>query len=205
MSKEEIKKEDTKQDERKKTPLDLLRPSDIRVQSAIAPFSDSALSDFGYKDRKELTEHMFLTMTAWGGLGLTASQVGLPYNMFVMGNHPFLEAGKKYACFNPKIVKESEETIMMKEGCLTFPYLFLNIKRAKECTLEYEDEEGKKQTVELKGMMARCALHEYDHTLGRLFIERVSKFKLNIAKEKAHKLARKDRQYAEKLQKENKR
>ena len=105
--------------------LKLIPPNDPRVQTAIAPFKDDMLKEHDFKDRKELTESMFECMKKFQGIGLTCNQVGLPFNMFVLGDHPQLENGLKMACFNPMIISSSEETTVMKEGCLTFPFLFL--------------------------------------------------------------------------------
>ena len=67
--------------------LKLIPPTDPRVQTAIAPFTDDMLKEHGFKDRKELTESMFECMKKCHGIGLTANQVGLPFNLF---NLPFL-------------------------------------------------------------------------------------------------------------------
>ena len=167
--------------------LKLIPPRHPRVQSAIAPFNDDMLKDEGFKDRKELTETMFSTMKKYGGIGLTCNQVGLPFNMFVLGDHIQLEKGLKMACFNPMIISSSEETNMMKEGCLTFPFVFLNIKRPRKVVVKYEDENGDLQEGHLDGMISRIFQHEYDHTQGRVFTERASKLKLDMAYKKAEK------------------
>ena len=167
--------------------LKLIPPRDPRVQSAIAPFNDDMLKDEGFKDRKELTEAMFSTMKKYGGIGLTCNQVGLPFNMFVLGDHIQLEKGLKMACFNPMIISSSEETNMMKEGCLTFPFVFLNIKRPRKVVVKYEDENGDLQEGHLDGMISRIFQHEYDHTQGRVFTERASKLKLDMPYKKAEK------------------
>ena len=96
--------------------------------------------------------------------------------------------GKAIAMYNPMIISSSVENLMMKEGCLTYPFLFLNIKRPRKCVFKYEDSEGKLQEAHLDGMMSRICQHEYDHILGRNFVEHVSKFKLKRAEEKAKKL-----------------
>jgi len=101
--------------------LKLIPPTDPRVQCAIAPFSDDMLKDEGFKDRKELSDKMFDTMKKYGGIGLSANQVGLPFNMFVLGDHPDVEKNLKMTCFNPMIISSSVEEETMKEGCLTFP------------------------------------------------------------------------------------
>ena len=168
--------------------LKLIPPTDPRVQSAIAPFNDDMLKDEGFKDRKELSEKMFETMNKYNGLGLTCNQVGLPFNMFVLGDHPQLENGLKMACFNPMIISSSEETVVMKEGCLTFPFVFLSISRPRKVVVKYEDENGALQEGHLDGMFSRIFQHEYDHTMGLNFTDKVSKFKLKRAYDKAEKM-----------------
>jgi peptide deformylase len=167
--------------------LILIPPTDPRVQTAVAPFTDDMLKEHGFKDRKELTNTMFDTMFKYGGLGLSANQVGLPFNMFVFGGHPQLEQGKKVAVFNPIIISSSKEEVLMKEGCLTFPFLFLSLKRPRKVVAKFEDEDGVLKEAHLDGMMSRIFQHEYEHMLGRLFTERASKLKLQLAYEKAQK------------------
>ena len=167
--------------------LKLIPPSDVRVQSAIAPFQDDMLKEHDFKDRKELSESMFATMKKYGGVGLTCNQVGLPFNMFVLGDHIGLENGLKMACFNPMIISASEEVVAMKEGCLTFPFVWLTISRPRKVVVKYTDEKGDLQEGHLDGMISRIFQHEYDHMLGRTFTEYASKMKLDMAYKKAEK------------------
>ena len=171
--------------------LKLIPPTDPRVNNAIAPFVDDMLKDEDIKDRQELSDAMFESMSKYGGIGLSANQVGLPFNMFVIGGHPSIEKGLKMTCFNPMIVSASEETVRMKEGCLTFPFIFLDIERPRKVVVKYTDEKGDLQEAHLDGMMRRIFQHEYDHMLGRNFTERVSKFKLKRAMEKRDKMLKK--------------
>ena len=171
--------------------LKLIPPSDPRVQSAVAPFNNDMLKDEGYKDRKELSESMFDTMKKYGGIGLSANQVGLPFNMFVLGDHPEIEKGLKMTCFNPMIISSSVEEETMKEGCLTFPFVFLNITRPRKVVVKYEDENGDLKEGSLDGMISRVFQHEYDHMLGKTFVDGVSKMKLDMAYKKAEKMMKK--------------
>ena len=168
--------------------LKLIPPTDPRVQCAIAPFSDDMLKDEGFKDRKELSEAMFDTMKKYGGIGLSANQVGLPFNMFVLGDHPDVEKNLKMTCFNPMIISSSVEEETMKEGCLTFPFVFLSITRPRKVVVKYEDENGDLKEGSLDGMISRIFQHEYDHMLGKTFVDGVSKLKLDIAYKKAEKM-----------------
>ena len=171
--------------------LKLIPPTDPRVQSAIAPFNNDMLKDEGFKDRKELSEAMFDTMKKYGGIGLSANQVGLPFNMFVVGDHPEIEKGLKMTCFNPMIVSSSVEEETMKEGCLTFPFVFLNITRPRKVVVKYEDENGDLKEGSLDGMISRVFQHEYDHMLGKTFVDGISKMKLDMAYKKAEKMMKK--------------
>jgi len=168
--------------------LKLIPPRDPRIQSAIAPFDDSMLKEEGFKDRKELSEAMFTAMKKYGGIGLSANQIGLPFNVFVMGDHLQLENGLKMTCFNPMIISSSKEEVVMQEGCLTFPFVFLNITRPRKVVVKYEDEKGDLQEGHLDGMISRIFQHEYDHMLGRTFVEKASKLKLDRAYKKAEKI-----------------
>ena len=80
--------------------LKLIPPTDPRVLTAITPFQDDMLKEEGFKDRKELSEKMFetmfKTMKKYGGIGMTCNQVGLPFNMFVLGDHLQLENGLRW-------------------------------------------------------------------------------------------------------------
>ena len=171
--------------------LKLIPPTDPRVQCAIAPFNNDMLKDEGFKDRKELSEAMFDTMKKYGGIGLSANQVGLPFNMFVVGDHPEIEKGLKMTCFNPMIISSSVEEETMKEGCLTFPFVFLNITRPRKVVVKYEDENGDLKEGSLDGMISRVFQHEYDHMLGKTFVDGVSKMKLDMAYKKAEKMMKK--------------
>ena len=167
--------------------LKLIPPTDQRVQSAIAPFNDDMLKDEDVKNRQELSDAMFETMKKYGGIGLSANQVGLPFNMFVLGDHPEVEKGLNMTCFNPIIISSSVEEETMKEGCLTFPFVFLNITRPRKVVVKYEDENGDLKEGSLDGMISRVFQHEYDHMLGKTFVDGISKMKLDMAYKKAEK------------------
>ena len=171
-----------------KTILPLIPPTDPRLLMQIAPFEDNTLEQFKLKDRKELGKIMYDTMVKYGGLGLSCNQVGLPYRMFVMGGHPQIEDGKVRYIFNPLVNDVSEETIVFKEGCLSFPFLFLSIKRPKWVSVRYTDENNEEIEETLHSMSARIFQHENEHMNGYLFTDLVSKFKLDRAKKAQKKI-----------------
>ena len=169
----------------------LIPPSDPRLLMKIAPYTDDMLKEFKMKDRAELSKKMYNSMVKYGGIGLSANQVGLPYRMFIMGGHPSIEDGKVRSVFNPLINDVSKETVSMKEGCLSFPFLFLSITRPKWCSVKYTDQHGKEIEETLHGMNARIFQHENEHMNGYVFTDLVSKFKLERAKESRKKMLKK--------------
>ena len=172
------------------TTYPLIPPTDPRLLMKIAPFTDDMLKEFKIQDRKELSKKMYDSMTKYGGIGLSANQVGLPFRMFVMGGHPQIEDGKVRNCFNPLINDVSPETVVMKEGCLSFPFLFLSIKRPKWVNVKYTDENGETIDEYLHGMSARIFQHENEHMNGYVFTDLVSKMKLDRAKKAQSKLVK---------------
>ena len=147
------------------------------------------------EDPKTIVENMAEAMEKYGGLGLSANQVGLPYKMFVMKTADKGTVG----FFNPKITRVSQETDNLKEGCLSFPDIYLMIKRSKTIELEYQDEQGESHTLVLEGMAARCVQHECDHLNGILFIQRASRLKLERALKARPKERKKRIEYEQRM------
>jgi peptide deformylase len=187
--------------EKQKKVFPLIPPNDPRLLMQVAPFMDDTLEQFGFADRKELSKIMYDNMAKYGGLGLSANQLGLPYRMFVMGGHPQIEDGKVRSVFNPMVNDVSPESINLKEGCLSFPFLFLSIKRPKWCSVRYTDENGEEIEETLHGMSARIFMHENEHMNGYVFTDLVSKLKLERAEKSKQKMIKeiKRRQGAPKI------
>ena len=165
----------------------LLPPNDPRVLSSIAEFDIERFKEDEKIELKEFVNNMFETMKKYGGIGLSANQVGKPYRMFVMGDHDNISKGKKWVCINPKITNVTKDLIRYKEGCLTFPFLFLDIERPQDITVEYLDENLEKKEEHMTGIVARCFQHEFDHMQGIVFTEHVSKLKLEMSLKKRDK------------------
>ena len=165
----------------------LLPPNDPRVLSSIAEFDIERFKEDEKIELKEFVNNMFETMKKYGGIGLSANQVGKPYRMFIMGDHPNISKGKKWVCINPKITNVTTDLIRYKEGCLTFPFLFLDIERPQKIKVKYLDENLETKEEEMDGIVSRCYQHELDHMQGKVFTELVSKLKLDMALKKRDK------------------
>lgn len=129
-------------------------------------------------DPVNLVDALIEKMKSMRGIGLSANQVGLPYRVFVMESVPAI------TCFNPRIVEVSNETITMEEGCLSYPGLYVKIKRPKAIKARYFDVTGEGITREFDGITARCFLHELDHMDGIDFLQRANAVHRNRAMKK---------------------
>lgn len=133
-----------------------------------------------------LAASLFGTMFANRGIGLSANQVGLPYRVFVVG----FENQNKQVFFNPRIVAVSDEIVSLDEGCLSFPCMYLKVKRPSWVTLSYQHVSGEQKEDTFHGLTARVVLHEYDHMEGKTMLDKVGKTSIMLAKEKSQKLLR---------------
>ncbi len=104
------------------------------------------------------------------GVGLSANQIGIEERVFVMMID--IEAQETITCFNPRIIKESKDEVVMEEGCLSYPELYLEILRPSSIIVKYEDENKNVFKERLEGFSARVFQHEYDHMEGIDFTQR---------------------------------
>lgn len=141
------------------------------------------LEDPGF-DPVELKKEMVEFMIANNGIGLSANQIGLDAKIFVMGD----SVENSTMCINPTVLQYTSDTQDDIEGCLSFPNVFVKIKRPKEILAKYWNENLEECTVKIEGYSAKCYLHELDHLLGITFKDRVSKLKWDMAQKKARKL-----------------
>ena len=99
--------------------------------------------------------------------------------------------------FNPEIIERSEETTYMREGCLSFPGLYIPIKRSYGIATQFQMSNGEEHAGSFIELSARVFQHESEHMDGDLFVDNVNKFKLKSAMRKRNMNLRK-------LKKENK-
>jgi peptide deformylase len=139
------------------------------------------------KDPEKLGQDMIDFMLANRGIGLAANQINIAKRVFVMGHPSSLEFPKPFVVFNPKILEVSKELISDQEGCLSYPRIWLQVKRPSWIMANYQDEKGIQKEIRLEGYSAKCFQHEYDHLDGVCFVDRVSAMKLQLAVKKSRK------------------
>lgn len=121
------------------------------------------------------------TMQSLGGLGLSANQVGLPYKVCAINMRNYVAI-----MFNPKIINAIGVS-SLKEGCLSFPGLYLKIDRAEAVTVLFDGIDGKQKTASFDGISAVCVQHEIDHLNGICYTKKVSPIVLEREKSRIKK------------------
>jgi len=124
-------------------------------------------------------------MMRYRALGLSATQVGLKQSILV-----FNVEGEEGAMINPKIIATEGNMVEDDEGCLSFPGVYVRIKRPYKITVEFQDVEGEKQTRDFEGLAGRCVQHEMDHLIGRTLLFHLSKLKRDMVIRKMTKQQR---------------
>jgi peptide deformylase len=137
------------------------------------------------EDPVQLEKNLIETMFANNGIGLSANQVGLPYRVFVMGHKDIPENAQAF--FNPMVLKTVDEIKELEEGCLSFPGIFVKIKRPTKILARWQNSQGEYQESEFTGYDCKCFLHELDHLEGIVFQDRASSLKWSMAIKKLNK------------------
>ena len=144
------------------------------------------------EDRKELLDNMVETMKHYGGIGLSANQVGIALRMFVFGDKDHF-----IPCFNPKILEYGGPDMPIEEGCLTYPGLFVKIYRPDRIVAQWEDEKRELHKETFTELQSRVFQHEYDHMEGIDFRSLAGRVSLDMAQRKVKRATRKMKKMAE--------
>lgn len=129
------------------------------------------------------------SMYAENGLGIAALQLGDPRRMFIV--EPRL-AGRlatdpPLAFINPEVIETSDEQQDSEEGCLSFPEVYIKVKRPMRCKVRAMGLDGALFEIEGAALLARCLLHENDHLTGKLLVDFVGPLKRQMIKKKLQK------------------
>ena len=161
---------------------DLVLEDDPILRKRCRPFD----FDNPQEDPIKLTEELLNAMEKYEGMGLSACQIGVDLKVFVMRFN-----GDAIACFNPRITYYSEETTYMREGCLSYPGLYFPVTRSQGINAAYSGKEGDEMSGSFIDISAKIFQHEYDHMLGKLYVEYVSAYMMRNARKKQNLWLRK--------------
>jgi peptide deformylase len=160
----------------------------------ILHYPDKRLREKGVRIEKitpeiqALADDMAETMYAAPGVGLAATQIGQPLQLFVVDVAAENEPSDLRVFINPEILERHDE-IAWTEGCLSFPGVQEEVERAAKVTVRALDREGRPFTLEAEGLLAVAIQHEYDHLQGVLMIDHLGPLKKRLVQRKMQKRA----------------
>jgi peptide deformylase len=161
----------------------------------ILKYGDSVLHDKARNveafthDIDHLIDDMIETMYAAPGVGLAATQVGVPLRIFVVDISVGRDPNGLLVCVNPEFV-ERDGVQLEEEGCLSVPGFNATVMRPMHVVIKGLDRHGEPQQHEGTGLLARAFQHEMDHLDGALFVDRLRGIKRDLIVRKIHKLTR---------------
>jgi peptide deformylase len=120
----------------------------------------------------KLLDNMYDTMLQADGVGLAAPQIGIAQQIAVVDVE---DRHGRIDLINPVILESKGEQVGA-EGCLSFPGLYGEVKRANYVKVRAQNRRGKEFTLEATGFLARALQHEIDHLHGVLFTEKVTRY-----------------------------
>jgi peptide deformylase len=149
--------------------LEILKYPDPRLREAARPVAvvDDSI--------RKIVSDMSETMYAAPGVGLAATQVGIPLRIFVIDVASEGEPSQLMVFINPEILERAGK-LLWKEGCLSFPGVAEDVKRAEHIKARALDLDGKPFELQADGLLAVAIQHETDHLDGVLMIDQVSAF-----------------------------
>jgi peptide deformylase len=133
-----------------------------------------------------LIDDMAETMYAAPGVGLAANQIGVDLRIFVLDCAAEDEPSDFRVFINPEIL-EKDGQVVWNEGCLSFPGVTEEIKRAEHVKVRALDRDGKPFELEAHGLLAVAIQHETDHLNGVLMIDKLSALKKRMMGKKLAK------------------
>jgi peptide deformylase len=160
----------------------------LEIRKFPDPFLRQPTSDVKQFDEplKQLVEDMTETMYASNGAGLAAIQVGVALRIFIVEGA--IAGGSEndppLVFINPVFEWLSDDKEVTDEGCLSFPGIYVPVKRSLRARLRAYDVEGKPFVAEGEGLYARAMQHENDHLINKLLIDHVGPLKRQMIKRK---------------------
>lgn len=160
--------------------------------------------DANFPELDSLIENMWETLYPADGTGLAAPQVNHLLKLFIVDTKEWYErmeqedreelfdgdCGIKETFINAKIISYSNDCWIENEGCLSIPSLSEEVERPWSITIEYFDRSLNKQKKVFSGISARVIQHEFDHTVGKLYIDYINPIKRKMLNGKLIKISK---------------
>lgn len=148
---------------------------------------------------RQLVQDLTDTMYALNGAGIAAIQIGRFERIFLIDGRVAhgREEAEPLVFINPEVVETGKGMAVQEEGCLSFPGVFVEIKRPRWAKLRAMNLAGETFEWEGEGLLGRALQHEHDHLTGRLMIDLVGMVKKEMIKRKMKRFHKDDEQGAE--------
>ena len=172
--------------------MKLIKSNDPRLKHICPEFdfeTGYTMEDGTVLQAKELYELLRDKLVEHKGVGLSAPQLGIMTRAFVIGNPD--APSEIIGVFNPMIVDYDEETVVYEEGCVSYPGLFIKIKRPRGIRVRYRGWDGEAGTTRYEGYTARVFQHEYDHLNGITYQTRANRYHLDQARNFKNRMEKK--------------
>jgi peptide deformylase len=139
---------------------------------------------------RTLVDDMMETMCDVNGAGLAAIQVGASERIFIIEAVAagFEKTDPPKVFINPVLEMLSPETDVKEEGCLSFPSIFIPVKRSLKARVSALDLDGNKFTLDIEDFYARAVQHEYDHLINKLLYDHAGPIKKQMIKRKLERM-----------------
>ena len=133
-----------------------------------------------------LIENMFDTMYSSHGIGLAAPQIGVSKKIIIIDTKE--ENTPPLALINPSFMSVGDNKVSMREGCLSFPEIYVDVTRSEQIEVHAQNPEGNPVEFKADGLLARVVQHELDHLNGVLFVDYLNMIKKSLISGKLKKL-----------------
>jgi len=126
---------------------------------------------------QKLIDDMLETMVEYYGVGLAAPQIHESLAIAVIESHGPRGTIPMTVLVNPEVTVLDEELIEDWEGCLSIPEFRGSVPRWRKLRVDALDRNGKKIKVTAEGFFARVIQHEFDHLMGKVYLDRMPDLK----------------------------
>lgn len=160
---------------------DIIRMGHPTLRQVAAPYD---VEKIGSEAFFTLLDDLKETMEASGGIGLAAPQINESVQVVII---EVPEGGTRYGeiealpfavYINPSIRVIEDELAGYWEGCLSIPGMMGYVERPQHIVVDYIDNKGKNSTLELTGFLATIFQHEFDHLIGKLYVDHIQDLSL---------------------------
>ena len=126
---------------------------------------------------QKFIDDMIETMVEYYGVGLAAPQVHESVAIAVIESHGPRGDIPMTVLVNPEITVLDNDTIDDWEGCLSIPDFRGRVPRWRKLRVDALDRDGKKIQITAEGFLARVIQHEFDHLMGKVYLDRMPDLK----------------------------